>query len=168
MEEIIIVSLTIFVARAVDVCLGTFRTVCIVKNKKFTATIIAFVEVLIWFLIAREAITTELTSIFIPLSFAGGFATGTYIGLLLSNRFIAGQYTIHAVSAKITDQHIQEIKEAGFGISFLPMEDNKKFLILQIDKKQLTEIKAIIESIDDEAFLMVNETKYVQNGYMKQ
>ena len=168
MEGIIIVSLTIFFARAIDVCLGTFRTVCIVKNKKVTATVIAFFEVLIWFLIAREAITTEITSIFIPLSFAGGFATGTYIGLLLSNRFIAGQYTINAVSTKILEKHIEEIKEAGFGISFLPMEDSKKFLIIQIDKKQLNEIKAILKSLDEDIFIMVNETKHVQNGYIKQ
>jgi len=133
-----------------------------------TATAIAFIEVLIWFLIAREAITTELTSIFIPLAFAGGFATGTYIGLLLSNRFISGQYTINAVSAKITDKDIQEIKAAGFGISFLPMEDNKLFLIIQIDKKQLEEIKTILKSLDEDTFIMVNETKYVQNGYIKQ
>jgi len=168
MEEILIISLTIFVARAIDVCLGTFRTVLIVKNRKVGATAIAFVEILIWFLIAREAITTELTSLFIPLSFAGGFATGTYIGLLLSDRFIAGQYTINAISTKITDKQIQEIKDAGYGISFLPMEGNKKFLIIQIDKKQLDEIKGILKSLDEETFIMVNETKYVQNGYMKQ
>ena len=165
--EVLIVSLTIFFARAVDVCLGTFRTVCIVKGKKKTATIIAFIEVLIWFLIAREAITTELTSLWIPLSFAGGFAAGTYIGIWLSNRFIGGQLTINAISTKISDDDINVIKEKGYGVSFLPMEDDKKFLILQIDKKRLDEVKDILKSFDKDTFIMVNETKYVHNGFIK-
>ena len=165
--DILIICLTIFFARAIDVCLGTFRTVLIVKDKKLASTIIAFIEVLIWFFIAREAITSEITSLWIPLSFAGGFASGTYIGLLMSNRFISGQYTINAVSSKIKEKDIEFIKNKGYGISYLMMEGKKKFLIIQIDKKQIDDIKKILKSLDKEVFIIANETKYAHNAYIK-
>ena len=165
--EVLIICLTIFFARAIDVCLGTFRTVLIVKDRRIVATIIAFFEVLIWFLIAKEAITTEITSFWIPLSFAGGFALGTYIGMLLSNRFIGGQFTINAISSKIKEQDIENIKDQGYGISYLMMEGKKKFLIIQIDKKQIDDAKALLKSLDKEIFIIVNETKYAHNAYIK-
>lgn len=50
----VLMCLKIFLARIIDVTLGTVRTVLVVRGRKNTAALIAFVEVLIWFLIARR------------------------------------------------------------------------------------------------------------------
>ena len=86
--EILGVCATIFFARIVDVCMGTFRTVCIVKGKRLTSALIAFFEVLIWFVVAREALTTDYESLFIPIAYAAGYATGTWVGMILSKTFV--------------------------------------------------------------------------------
>ena len=61
----ILTCLKIFLARIVDVSLGTIRTVLVVKGKSITPAVVAFFEVLIWFIVAREALNTELNSILI-------------------------------------------------------------------------------------------------------
>jgi len=165
--ELFFLCMTIFFARIVDVCLGTFRISLIVKGRKAFATSIAFIEVLIWYLIAREAITTDMKSIFIPFAFAGGFATGTLIGMFLSNILIGGHLTLNVISMTMTDQDINTIKKRGFGLSVLNMEDDKKMLIIGIDRKRLKELKQIISELDENAFIMTNETKYVTNGFVK-
>ena len=86
----IILCLKIFFARIIDVTLGTIRTVLVVRGRRFTPAIIAFFEVLIWFLVAREALTTDVKSIIIPICYAAGYATGTYIGGYISNNFVEG------------------------------------------------------------------------------
>ena len=165
--SILLICLKIFFARIVDVGLGTFRTVCIVKGKRFTSTLIAFFEVLIWFLIAREALNSEVTSIFIPIAYAGGFATGTYLGIILSNRFISGQLTLNIISSNINDEHIKTLKSKGYGVSILKTQDEKKMLVMGIDKKNLKEAETLIKTMDENAFIIVNETKHLENGYIK-
>jgi len=165
--EIVMICLGVFLVRAITVCMATFRLICIVKNKKGTATLIAFVEALIWFLVVREALTMDEGGLAIPLSYSAGFAIGTYIGIILSNRFISGFFTVNAISTKITDADILKIKNAGFGISFLPMEGNKKMLIIQIDKKHFNDINSILKALDDKVFIMVNETRHVYHGFIK-
>ncbi len=150
-----------------DVCLGTFRTVNIVKGNKVTATLIAFIEVLIWYLIAKEALNPKMTSWLIPVSYAGGFATGTYLGMLLSAKYIDGHLTLNVISSTINEEDIIKIKNQGFGVSMLNTHDNKTLLILEINKKHLEELKKLIKSIDENAFITVDETKYVHNGFIK-
>lgn len=40
-------------------------------------------------------------------------------------------------------------------------------LFIEIDKKDISHLKNMIKKIDEKAFIVVNETKYVQNGYFK-
>lgn len=164
---IFLLCLKIFFARIVDVCLGTFRTICIVKGKREASAIIAFIEVFVWFMIAREALNTEVSSIFIPLAYAGGFATGTYLGLVLSNHIIGGTLTIHVISPMINQNHIKMLKKNGYGVSSFNTQDHKTMLIIEIDKKNLNELNTLIHEIDKNAFMIVDESKYVFNGFIK-
>ena len=107
--KLFLLCLKIFSARIIDVSMNTIRTVYIVKEKRFIATIIAFFEVLIWFEVARTALNTKITSFLIPISYAAGYATGTYIGTLISSKFIKGHYTINIISNKINAKEIIRI-----------------------------------------------------------
>ena len=66
--ELLILCFKIFFVRIIDVSLGTFRTMETVKGKTKEATIIGFFELLIWFLIVKEALNTTSNSIFIAIS----------------------------------------------------------------------------------------------------
>ena len=38
---------------------------------------------------------------------------------------------------------------------------------MEINKKRLTHLKKLIKDLDERAFIVVNETKMVHNGYFK-
>ena len=40
-------------------------------------------------------------------------------------------------------------------------------LFMEIDKKKLEKLKKLIKSLDSRAFMVVNETKLVENGFFK-
>lgn len=40
-------------------------------------------------------------------------------------------------------------------------------LFIEIDKKRISGLRQLIKKLDPKAFMVVNETKYVQNGYFK-
>ena len=170
--SLFILCLKIFFARIVDVSLGTIVTIIVIKGKKLFASIIGFIEILIWFLIVKEALNTLENSIWIAISYSLGFATGTYIGTLLSEIFISGTLGIQIVTSSENKSMIKSLKENGFGVTVLDIHDiygkqNKYLLFLEIDKKRLGHLKEIISSFDPKAFMTVTESKYVQNGYFK-
>ena len=163
----ILLCLKIFAARIIDVTLGTIKTFYIFKEKRLTSFIISFFELIIWFYAARTALSMEINSIFIPISYALGYATGTYIGTFISSKYIKGHLTVNVISNKITKDKIKEFKDKKFGITSIKPEDNKHLLIIEIEKSRLNELKETISKIDDRSFIIVNDTRIVQNGYIK-
>ena len=167
--NILILCIKIFFVRILDVSLGTFRTIITVKGKAFYASLIGFVEVFVWFIIVREALNTDINSIWIAISYSLGFATGTYIGAILSNHFIEGTLSIQIITTKYNLVNI--IRENGYGVSVLKVsgkdEDEKFMLLIEIKNKSLKHLRSIAHSVDKNSFFVVTETKYVQNGYIK-
>ena len=162
----------IFFARLIDVSLGTIRTILSVKGKTIIATIIAFFEVLIWFLVAREALNTDIDSLWIPLSYSLGFATGTLIGIVISKHFIDGLMCVQVITKKNNDVLINTIRQNGYGLSIVSLNNDydeirKEMLIIELNKKSLKKLVSIIKKTEPNAFLMINETKVVQNGFIK-
>ena len=162
----------IFFARIIDVSIGTVRTVLVVRGNRIMGSILAFFEVLIWFFAAREALNT-IDSILVPIFYAGGYATGTYVGTLISNNFLDGLISVQVISKNSKAlKIIKEVRSNGFGVSVIDLNNtqdkvNKKLLIIQLNKKKLKIITHIIRSIDRDAFVIINETKYVQKGVVK-
>ena len=55
----LLLCLKIFFARILDVSLSTIRTVFVLKGKTPIVASLAFLEITIWFLVAREALNIE-------------------------------------------------------------------------------------------------------------
>ena len=167
-----LLCLKIFFARIMDVSLGTLRTVFTVKGKTLTSGIIAFFEVFIWFIIAREALNTDIKSIWIVISYAGGYATGTIIGTFVANNFINSLISVEVITTQATTENISKIRKEGFGVSIVNttqtiLEENSKLLYITLNSRNLQKLKTIIKEIDSKAFIVVKESKVVQNGYIK-
>ncbi len=167
-----ITCLKIFAARIIDVSLGTLRTVFFVKGKTIEPFIIAFFEVLIWFIVAREALNIDGNLCLIAVSYSLGYATGTLIGSVLSNKLIKGVVGVQVIVKDNSDRLIDEIRNNGYAVSVVELKNdyegkNKDMLYIQINKCNINDLSQIIKKYDDKAFIVVNDTKIVQNGLIK-
>lgn len=168
----LLLCLKIFLTRIIDVSIGTVRMMFVVKEKRFTASILAFTEALIWFLVVREALTFDGSNILIALSFAGGFSVGTYIGGFIAKFFIPGKITLQIFIKKENKEIIKKIRKKGYAltaIEYKGIEEKTKQLMIyiNINKKQQTKLRKLINELDSTAFIVANESKYVENGYFK-
>ena len=153
----LIICIKIFLTRILDVSLGTIRTILTVRNNKILASIIGFFEVLIWFIVAREALV-EIDNYLVPIFYSLGFSFGTYIGTYLSN-FINGNISVFVVTNN--SKMIKIIKNNNYGITLI----NDKLLFIETNKKRYKKLLNIIKKYDSKAFIVVNDSKYVENGY---
>lgn len=168
-DNMLFLCIKIFFVRILDVSLGTVRTIMTVRNKNFLASVIGFIEISVWFLVVREALTTTDNSIYIVISYALGFSTGTYIGGLISNRYIKGYMSVYVISDKY-EKLVSVLRDNEFGVSSLNikgMNNDKVMLLIQINSSSLDKLKSIINKYDSKAFVIINDTKYVQNGFIK-
>ena len=156
--------------------MSTIRTINVVKGKTLIATIIGFFEVLIWFLVVKDALNTELSgfwnSLIIGVSYSGGFAAGTFVGGKLSDKFVHGNLTLQVILTKNDDNVINAIRNEGYAVSVIDVKgqldtNDKYMLFMEIDKRSLNNITSLIKKLDEKAFIVVNETKLVQNGFIK-
>ena len=167
----LLLCIKIFIVRIIDVSLGTIRTIFSVKGQNLIASLIGFVEITVWFLIVREALNTDSNGFWITLSYAGGFSTGTYIGGILSNKFINGNLGVQVITEGKDSKMINTLRKEGYAVSVIDVkgQDNKGkyMLFIEINNKNFDHLKDIVKSIYEKAFIVVNETKFVQNGYLK-
>ena len=165
----ILLCIKIFLVRILDVSLGTIRTIITIRGKNFIASSIGFIEILVWFLVVKEAINTTIDSIWIAVSYALGFAAGTYIGGYLSNKFVKTNLTLQVISNK-AELLIENLRNKNYAVTILDIKgrtnNHNKMLLLEINSKKLEEVRNIIKSIDKSAFVIVDEAKYVFNGYL--
>ena len=163
---LLLLCVKIFFIRILDVSLGTVRTIVTIKGKTALASIIGFVEVFVWFVIVKEALNTPETSIFVAIAYAGGYAAGTAIGSVISDKFIEGNLTIQTILSNNNDDTVNSIRKAGYAVSVIDVKGRdegqpKYLLFMEINKKRLSHLKKVIKELDDNAFIVVNETKLV-------
>jgi len=168
----LLLCLKVFFARIIDVSLGTLRTLVVVKGKTGLASLIAFFEVMIWFLVAREVLGAEELNIFVAISYSLGFAAGTLIGSVLSKKLIKGTVGVQVVTSRDNNNLIKTIRHEGFAVSVIDLKNDfgkerKEMLFIQVNNKSLNRLLNLIKKLDSTAFVVVNETKAVQNGYVK-
>lgn len=166
---LLFLCLKIFFVRIIDVSLGTVRTIISVKGNNLIASLIGFVEITVWFLVVKEALNTDENSLWIVFSYASGFATGTYIGGILSNKFIQSNLGVQVITTNINLVDI--LRDNGYGVSVLDIKgkkDEKKYMLyISITNKNYDELEKIIKSLDEKAFIVVNEIKTLENGFIK-
>lgn len=170
--DILFLCIKIFIVRIIDVTLGTLRTIITVKDKVFLASLIGFFEVLVWFFIAREALDTG-SSVLVGIFYALGFATGTYIGGKISRRVIKGNFSVQVITNKASEIWLKDLRDNGFAVSVMDIrqkdnEDDKFMFFMEINSNDFDKLHGIIKRHDKRAFIVVNESKTVVNGYFSQ
>ena len=169
--EIFFMCIKIFIARLIDVSLGTVRTIYTVKGKNFIASLIGLIEITVWFLIVKEALNTENDSIFIVISYALGFSVGTYMGGIISSKFINYKLSVQVITSKRDDIIVDKIRSEGYAVSVFDVKGAnntyKYMLFIEINNNKLNHLKKVIKQLDHKSFIVVNESKNVVNGYFE-
>lgn len=162
----ILKCLEVFFARVLDVSIGSVRTIMLVKGKNIIACFLAFIEILVWFYVAQDILTNQDVSLVIVLCYAGGYAIGTYIGGIINKLFVRGNLTAFIVT-DITNKRITDVlKEKNYGVTTISEIDGKITLLVEFKKKNLKKLKSTIQNVDKSAFIVVNESLHVENGYL--
>ena len=165
----VILPLLIFLARIMDVSIGTLRLIFVSKGYKFYAPLLGFFEVVIW-LLAIGQIMQHLDNFMCYMAYGLGFATGNYLGIYLDEKLSLGTVLIRVVPKMDTTDLINQLREKSFGASLVDIEGmtGKLKMIFTIDKrKDLKEVLGIIKENNPAAFVTIEDVKTAKEGYFR-
>ena len=163
----IILPLLVFLARIIDVSIGTLRIIFVAKGLKYFAAVLGFFESLIW-LIAVTQVMQHLNSWETYVAFACGFAAGNYVGVVLEERIAVGNLLIRIITQKEADELVKVLWKAGYGVTSLDArgESGPVKVIFSITKrKNLANIISIIKKYNPNAFYTIEDMRYVNQTY---
>ena len=154
----------LFFGRVADMTFSTFRTVLTVKEKPLAAACMGFVEVVIWFMVVRDALSSDYPTIWLALAYAGGFAVGTYVGGKLARIFVKGHVTVEVITSDRSDTLPNAMRQAGYVLTVINVNESefgqKKYLILaDVNKRKVEYFESRVKELDPGAFIMVRDTK---------
>nr|WP_321452151.1 DUF2179 domain-containing protein [uncultured Carboxylicivirga sp.] len=160
------IPLLIFLARVADVTIGTIRIVFVSKGMKLWAPVLGFFEILIW-LIAMSKIFENLDNWFYFIAYAGGFATGNYVGLKIEERLALGYVNIRIITQKSGMDLIQRLTSAGYGITYMDAEGSRgpvNVIYCITKRKEILRISEIIKKYNPKAFYTLEDIRFANSG----
>lgn len=161
-----ILPFLIFLARIMDVTIGTIRIVMVSKGQKLWAPMLGFFEVLIW-LIAISRIFQNLDNWVNYVAYAGGFATGNYIGLILEEKLAMGIVKIQIITRKSAADLIVNLRKAGYGITHHEAKgsnENVSIIYSIIKRNEIQKVENIVKTTNPKAFYSIEDVKTVSHG----
>jgi len=159
----VILPILIFIARLIDVSLGTLRIMFISRGLKYLAPLIGFIEINIW-LLAIGQIILNLNNIACTVAYAAGFALGNLLGISIEERLSIGLVLIRIITKRDAEKLVDCLKKEKYGVTVLDAEGvngKVKIIFAVIRRKDLRETINQIERIHPNAFYTVEDVRSV-------
>lgn len=159
----------IFFAKIIEVTLTTMRTVYVTKGAKIHASVIGFVEVLIWIKVASVVlvgINEDPARVFV---YALGFAAGSYIGLKIEDRIGLGYSRLEIITSQEDgDRLAEEIRNLGKAVTITKGsgKDGEKIILTTFVRRKTKEVvlnKA--KELNINGVVTVSEIQKVYGGF---
>jgi uncharacterized protein YebE (UPF0316 family) len=162
----LILPLLIFAARILDVTIGTVRIVMVAKGQKLWAPVLGFFEVFIW-IITMSKVMQNLDNWMCYIGYAGGFAAGNLVGLILEEKLAMGVVKIQIITRREASELIFALKEAGYGITHhdaFGVSSVVSIIHTIVKRNNLDRVEKIIRTYNPRAFYTIEEVKFVSQG----
>lgn len=161
-----LLPVVVFFGRICDVTLGTLRIIFVSKGEKYKAPIVGFFEVFIWVVIISQ-IFSHANSVIAYLAYAGGYATGNYVGILVENKIAFGFQLFRIYTRKDGAELTLLLNQKGIGSTFIRGKgavSEVGIVETVISRKGTQTVTAIINEFDPDAFYVIEDIRSKQKG----
>ncbi|MGB3183847.1 MAG: DUF5698 domain-containing protein [Cyclobacteriaceae bacterium] len=127
------------------------------------APLFGFFESLIW-LLAIGQIFQHISNPVTYIAYAGGFATGTLVGMLLEERLALGRVVVRIMTQKPATELIEYLRTHNFRYSSLEAESEDgrvNVLFTVVKRDRLPELLTVLQTYNPKAFYTIEGVKKV-------
>jgi len=165
--SIFLEALLIFGLRVLGIAVSTLSTLMTVQGRKAYAVAAGFVSSLVY-VIAIGKVVTNLNNVWNIIAYAGGFAGGTLVGMVLEQRLALGYAEVRFISTEDGHDLARALREAGFGVTEIQGHGREKtveVVSVLIPRREVKNVLEVGQRVDDDAIVTVTDSRSVQRGY---
>lgn len=165
--EPLVTPLLIFTARLLDVTLGTVRIIFVARGLRLLAPVIGFFEILIW-LVALSQVVQNLDSPLNFFAYAGGFAAGTYTGIIAESRLALGLVALRVITQEDAGELIERLGGERFGVTSIGargLHGRVRLVFTVARRRDLDRVLALVRDTHPDAFISVSDVRTARAGY---
>lgn len=154
--------LAIFLARITDVSLGTVRTIAVVKGRILIASLLGFVEVLIW-VIAVSNVVTRLDQPLNLIAWAAGFAVGNAVGIAIERKLALGDLVMRVISRGEGATIAEKLRNLGQPVTEFEGKGRSgpvQLLYVVMDRVDGDRVERIARSIDPDCVVVSEDVRH--------
>ena len=161
-----ILPFVIFFGRIIDVSLGTLRIIFVSKGEKYIAPIIGFFEVLIWIVVISE-IFSRANDLTAYLSYAAGYASGNFIGILIEQKIAFGILLCRVYTKGNGKELVSLLNRQNFGATLIHGTGSLgeiDVIETVVDRNLMKKVEKIFTEFDPNVFFVVEDVRTKQRG----
>jgi uncharacterized protein YebE (UPF0316 family) len=147
----------------------TVRTVLLTRGEKLWASIIGFVEVVLYLYLISYVLIGISENPYKIIIYSLGFAAGNFVGSVFEEKLAMGIVTINAITSIQDGEYMAELlREKNVGVTMVDANGKneiRKMLIIHIKRKKKDEILKLFQNEQINCVISVNDTKFVHGGY---
>ncbi len=165
--SLVLVPLLIFLARIVDVTIGTLRIIFVSRGMKYLAAFLGFFEVLVW-LLAISQVMQNLTNWVTYVAYGLGFATGNFVDILIEERLAMGNLIIRVITRKDATELVRFLWTLGYGVTSVDAMGEGgpvKVIFSIVKRKKLGQIIEVIKRFNPNAFYTIEDVRFVNETF---
>lgn len=158
------VPLLIFLARVCDVSIGTVRSMVVIAGYRWLSALLGFIEVTIWVL-AVAGVIQYLHNPFAIVSYAGGFATGVFVGMTIEQRLALGLRMVRVIVPGEVSGLSHALRDAGYRATRVAGEGRDgpvEVVFTVIKRREMEALHAIVRAHCPQAFVSVERVDLAQ------
>lgn len=162
----LLIPLLIFIARTLDVSIGTIRIILLSRGHSLLAPALGFLEILIW-LLAIGQVFANLNNWACYIAYAGGFALGNWAGMQIEERLAMGTQLLRVVTRRSARILIRELRDHGFGVTVVDGRGATgpvSVIFALVKRKDLSRAVATVQARHPSAFYSVEDVRFVADG----
>ena len=151
----LVTGIVIFLARIVDVSLGTMRTISTVHGQTLVSFILGFLEVSIWIFVISTVVAKIAQEPVLGLFYAFGFSTGNVVGIILEKRLALGHMVLRVFSLTHGKEIAGCIRENGYAVTTFQGEGRSgpvTQLYMVCRRRDIPKIIAMVNCMEPDAF----------------
>lgn len=156
----------IFILRVFDMTLDTMRVLVVMRGRKGAAWVLGFFQAAI-FVMAISSVLKDLDNLLNVLGYAGGFATGNVVGMLIEERMAIGHTQLSIVSSRFGPAIAERMRQDGYAITEIPArgrDGTVSLLTCSVLRKNVDRVHDIVKEVDASAFITAEDVRPVRRG----
>jgi uncharacterized protein YebE (UPF0316 family) len=162
-----LVPALIFGLRAADLTIATLRTLTVLRGQRVRSWILGFTQALL-FVTGVAGVLGNLDNPVNLLAYAGGFATGSVIGITIESWLAPGHSQLTIISQGRGTEVTQALRAEGRGATELPARGRRgtvSMILCNIPRRDIGKVKQLVVETDPLSFVAVEHVRMSRGGW---